>query len=57
MKNIKEIAEQIIQIEKQYQLTHDSALESKINDLIKNLSLSEMLEIDNYIMESHKLKN
>ena len=58
MKDIKKIAKEILILEKKYQLTHDSALEGEITEKIAGLSITELLEIDNYIMEhmSWKLK-
>ena len=57
MKKIKEIAEQIMKLQTKYELTHDSALESEMMEYIKDLSLSELLEIDSYIMEYYHLKD
>ena len=55
-KKIKEIAEQIMKLQTKYEKTYDSALEGKMMEYIKDLSLSELLEVDSYIMETYNLK-
>ena len=55
-RKIKEIAEQIMKLQTEYEKTHDSALEGKMMEYIKDLSLSELLEVDSYIMETYNLK-
>lgn len=55
-KKIKQIAEQIMKLQTEYEETHDSALEGQMMEYIKDLSLSELLEIDGYIMETYNLK-
>ena len=55
-KKIKEIAEQIMKLQTEYEKTHDSALEGEIMEYIKDLSLSVLLEVDSYIMETYNLK-
>ena len=56
-KKIKEIAEQIMKLQTEYEETHESALEGQMMEYIKDLSLSELLEVDSYIMNTYNLKN
>ena len=55
-KKIKEIAEQIMKLQTEYEETHESALEGQMMEYIKDLSLSELLEVDIYIMSTYNLK-
>ena len=55
-KKIKEIAEQIMKLQTEYEETHESALEGQMMEYIKDLSLSELLEVDSYIMSTYNLK-
>ena len=52
MKDIKKIAKEILKLEKEYQLTSNSALEVEINKLIDGLSIAELMEIDDYILNA-----
>lgn len=57
-KKIKELAEQILELEKECQLKYNiSENMSKIEQLIQEngLSLEDMLAIDTYIQEQNKL--
>ena len=57
-KKIKELAEQILELEKECQLKHNiSENMNKIEQLIQEngLSLEDMLAIDTYIQEQNKL--
>lgn len=55
-KNIKELAERIANLEKECQFaTNVSESMNKIEQLIQNLSLEEMLELDMYIQENKLL--
>jgi len=56
MKKIRKVADQIVKLEKEYQRTGDSALAGQIEKIISNLSLSEMLELDDYILSNYNLK-
>lgn len=54
-KNIEIVAKEIARLEKKCQSKHDiSKSMAKIEQLAKNLSLEDLLEIDEYILE-HKL--
>lgn len=56
-KKIKEIAGKIIAIEKEVAMGESTKLcESKIFDLIKDLSFKEMIQIDEYIIKTKCLK-
>ena len=53
-KNIKELAEEIARLEEECQLKHDiSKNTKKIEQLVQNLSLEDMLAIDIYIKEKN----
>ena len=56
MKNIKEIADKIVRLEKEYNKTHNSALESEIMKITNNLSLTDLLELDDFILNNYNLK-
>lgn len=57
MKNdLKEIADKIIELENSNTPYSNSALEKEMGKLIENLSFSDLMEIDSYILESNKLK-
>ena len=56
MKNIKEIADKIVQLENKYKETQDSALESEIMKITENLSLTDLLELDDFILSNYNLK-
>lgn len=55
-KRLKELAEQMVQLEKLEGISKKDK-EIQMADLIKNLSLSEMLEIDEYIIKNKILDN
>jgi len=57
MKKIKELAEQIVKLEKEYQVTRNSALMGEMEKIISNLSLTELCELDDYILSNYNLKN
>lgn len=57
MKKIKELAEQIVKLEKEYQVTRNSALMGEMEKIISNLSLTELCELDDYILRNYNLKN
>lgn len=54
-KRLKTIAGQIVQLESMVIPKDEKAIQ--MNDLIRNLSIEEMMEIDDYIMKNHLLKN
>ena len=55
-KNIKKLAQEIARLEKECQLGNNiSDNLEKLEQLTSNLSLHEMLEIDNYILEKKLL--
>ena len=58
--NIKKIAQQIVEIEKKCQLEKDKPKKleylNQLERLTENLSLEELLEIDEYIIENNFLK-
>ena len=53
-KRLKNIAEQLVILEKECESAPDQAM-SKMMALTKGLSLTEMLEIDNYIQSKRLL--
>lgn len=55
-KRLKELAERIVQLEKLEGISKEDK-EIQIANLIKNLSLSEMLEMDEYIIKNKMLDN
>ena len=55
-KNIKKLAQEIAQLEKECQSGHNfSETMNKIEQIVQGLSLEDMLEIDNYILEKNLL--
>lgn len=54
-KRLKNIAGQIVQLEAM--VLNKDEKEIQMNDLIRNLSVEELMEIDDYIMKNHLLKN
>ena len=57
MKKIKKLAEQIVKLEKEYQVTRNSARMGEMEKLVSNLSLTELCELDDYILSNYNLKN
>lgn len=55
-KDIKKIANKIIKLENQRSPYSNSALEKEMMELIEGLTFAELCEIDNYILESNRLK-
>lgn len=54
-KNIKELAEKIVELEKKCQLENNISNMKELEQLIQKLSLEEMLKIDTYIKEKNLL--
>ena len=55
-KNIKKLAQEIARLEKECQSRHNfSETMNKIEQIVQGLSLEDMLEIDNYILEKNLL--
>lgn len=58
MKKIKDIAMQLVALEKEYEATGKSTeVERKMNKVIASLSLQELLEVDEYILNNNLLKD
>lgn len=55
-KNLKKIAMQIAQLEKEYSNVPSKEIEEKIYEITKGLSIAELLEIDEYILENNLIK-
>lgn len=53
---IKEIAQQIFNLETQYRTTQNTDIEQEIEKLTENLSLEELLEVDEYIFKNYLLR-
>lgn len=53
-KRLKELASQIVELEKS-KLLSKSEKEMQMANLIKNLSLNEMMEVDEYIIKNKLL--
>lgn len=53
-KRLKELANQIVELEKSKLLSKDEK-EMQMANLIKNLSLGEMMEVDEYIIKNKLL--
>ena len=49
---IKEIAKQIFELETKYRNTQDTDIEKEIEKMTENLSLEELLEVDEYIFKN-----
>lgn len=55
-KNLKTLAMQIAQLEKEYSNGPSKEIEEKIYEMTKGLSIAELLEIDEYILENNLIK-
>lgn len=55
-KNLKTLAMQIAQLEKEYSNVPSKDIEEKIYEITKGLSIAELLEIDEYILENNLIK-
>ena len=55
-KNLKTLAMQIAQLEKEYSNIPSKEIEEKIYEITKGLSIAELLEIDEYILENNLIK-
>ena len=55
-KNLKTLAMQIAQLEKEYSNIPSKEIEEKIYKITKGLSIAELLEIDEYILENNLIK-
>lgn len=55
-KNLKTLAMQIAQLEKEYSNIPSKDIEEKIYEMTKGLSIAELLEIDEYILENNLIK-
>lgn len=55
-KNLKTLAMQIAQLEKEYSNIPSKEIEEKIYEMTKGLSIAELLEIDEYILENNLIK-
>ncbi len=53
---IKEIAQQIFNLETQYRTTQNTDIEQEIEKLTETLSLEELLEVDEYIFKNYLLR-
>lgn len=53
---IKEIAKQIFELETKYRNTQDTDIEKEIEKMTENLSLEELLEVDEYIFKNYLLR-
>lgn len=54
-KELKKIAHQLVEFEKEAEGNSKTYNFNKVLELTKNLSLTDMLEIDAYIQENHLL--
>jgi hypothetical protein len=54
-KELQKVAMEIARLEKEFNQGNAKETEDKINNLISKLSLEEILEIDNYILEQKLL--
>ena len=54
-KQLKKIAHKIVELEKQAQTTPNFNYALEMEKLIKELSLKDLLEVDNYIQENNLL--
>ena len=55
-KNLKTLAMQIAQLEKEYSNGQSKEIGEKIYEMTKGLSIAELLEIDEYILKNNLIK-